>query len=169
MARFDYVKTRREDVQKIPVQYEKLVRLGAKLYMKLNVAVYKMSGGRFMNKDPANKPICLVTMTGRKTGQRREIPLMHVPHGDRKILVASLAGISKNPLWYHNLKAQPACRVVHRGREVVCTSREAEGEERERLWTEALATYGGYAEYAARTRRRIPVMVLKPTGGCEIP
>jgi len=34
MARFDYVKTRREDVREIPVRYEKLVRLGAKLYMK---------------------------------------------------------------------------------------------------------------------------------------
>ena len=112
MARFEYVKTRREDVQKIPVKYEKLVRLGAKLYTKLNVPVYKMSGGRLMNKGPADKPICLVTMTGRKSGKKREIPLMHVPHGEQKILVASLGGISKNPVWYYNLKATPDITIT---------------------------------------------------------
>jgi deazaflavin-dependent oxidoreductase (nitroreductase family) len=106
------VKTRREDVAEIPVRFEGLFRLGARLFSKINVAVYKMSGGRLMNKGPANKPICLVTMRGRKTGKKREIPLMHVPDGQRKILVASLGGISKNPVWYHNLKADPDVTIT---------------------------------------------------------
>jgi len=46
-------------------------RLGAKLYTKLNVAVYKMSGGRLMNTGPASKPICLVTMTCASSEPRR--------------------------------------------------------------------------------------------------
>lgn len=41
MAPFEYVKTRREDVPNIPGKYEKLVRLGAKLYTKLNVHEYQ--------------------------------------------------------------------------------------------------------------------------------
>jgi len=162
MARFDYVKTRREDVREIPVRYEKLVRLGAKLYMKLNVAVYKMSGGRFMNKDPANKPICLVTMTGRKTGQRREIPLMHVPHGDRKILVASLAGISKNPLWYYNLKATPEITISADGISREYRAREVSPEEKVSLWPVIVDAYPPYDEYQARTDRDIPVFVCDP-------
>ena len=109
MARFEYVKTRREDVAEIPVKHEKLVRLGAKLYGAVNVAVYKMSGGRLLNKGLASKPICLVTMTGRKTGKKRDIPLMHVPHGEQRILVASLGGISKMVL-------QPQSHARHRGR-----------------------------------------------------
>ena len=71
MARFEYVKTRREDVAEIPVKYEKLVRRAAGLFGRVNVAVYKISGGGLKN-GPANKPICLVTMTGRKQRGRHE-------------------------------------------------------------------------------------------------
>jgi deazaflavin-dependent oxidoreductase (nitroreductase family) len=153
MARFEYVKTRREDVAEIPVKHEKLVRLGAKLYGAVNVAVYKMSGGRLMNKGPANKPICLVTMTGRKTGKKREIPLMHVPHGEQKILVASLGGISKNPVWYYNLKATVS--GAYRAREV-------SAEEKASLWPVIVDAYPPYDEYQARTDRNIPVFVCDP-------
>ena len=43
-------------------------------------------------------------------------------------------------------------------------AREAEGEERERLWALAADGYPGYELYRARTSRRIPVMVLEPAG-----
>ena len=39
MAQFEYVKTRREDVREIPVKHEKFVRLGAKLFTKINVEI----------------------------------------------------------------------------------------------------------------------------------
>ena len=42
-------------------------------------------------------------------------------------------------------------------------AREAEGDERERLWKLATKLYSGYEDYQARaTRRRIPVIVLEP-------
>lgn len=164
MARFDYVNTRREDVAEIPVKYEKLVRLGAKLYSRLNVAVYQLSGGRLMSKGPANKPICIVTMTGRKTGKKREIPLMHVPLGDRKILVASLAGISKNPVWYHNLKANPQITITADGATLAYRAREVAPDEKASLWPTIVAAYPPYDEYQARTDRDIPVFVCDPVG-----
>jgi len=162
MARFEYVKTRREDVAEIPVKHEKLVRLGAKLYGAVNVAVYKMSGGRLMNKGPANKPICLVTMTGRKTGKKREIPLMHVPHGEQKILVASLGGISKNPVWYYNLKATPDITIAADGASGAYRAREVGAEEKASLWPVIVDAYPPYDEYQARTDRDIPVFVCDP-------
>jgi deazaflavin-dependent oxidoreductase (nitroreductase family) len=162
MDRFEYVKTRREDVREIPVKYEKLVRLGAKLYMTVNVAVYKMSGGRLMNKGPASKPICLVTMTGRKTGKKRDVPLMHVPHGERKILVASLAGISKNPVWYYNLKANPDITIRADGVTRAYRAREVSPEEKAELWPLIVDAYPPYDEYQARTDRDIPVFVCDP-------
>jgi len=162
MARFEYVKTRREDVAEIPVKYEKLVRLGAKLFTKVNVMVYKLSGGRLMNKGPANKPICLVTMTGRKTGQKREIPLMHVRHGEQKILVASLAGISKNPVWYYNLKAIPDITITADGVTRAYCAREVGPEEKASLWPIIVEAYPPYDEYQARTDRDIPVFVCDP-------
>ena len=163
MARFDYVKTRREDVAEIPVKYEKLVRLGAKLYSTVNVAVYKLSGGRFMSKGPESKPICLVTMTGRKTGKKREIPLMHVPHGDQKILVASLGGISKNPVWYYNLKANPDVTITADGVTRAYRARGVGEEEKASLWPLIVEAYPPYDEYQARTDRDIPVFVCAPT------
>ncbi len=162
--RFDYVKTRREDVPPIPVKYEKLVRLGAKLYSQLNVAVYKWSGGRLMNKGPADKPICLVTMTGRKTGKAREIPLMHVPLGDRKILVASLGGISKNPGWYYNLRANPDVTITADGVTGRYRAREVGPGEKASLWPTIVEAYPPYDEYQARTDRDIPVFMCDPLG-----
>jgi len=163
MGRFEYVKTRREDVPEIPVKYEKFVRLGTKLYTAVNVAVYKVSGGRLMNKDPASKPICLVTMTGRKTGKKREIPLMHVPHGEQKILVASLAGISKNPVWYYNLKANPDITITAEGVTRAYRAREVGPEEKAELWPVIVDAYPPYDGYQARTDRDIPVFVCDPT------
>jgi deazaflavin-dependent oxidoreductase (nitroreductase family) len=161
MAQYEYVKTRREDVPEIPVKYEKLVRHGARLFAKLNVAVYKMSGGRLMKRAFA-KPICLVTMTGRKTGKKREIPLMHVPHGDQKILVASLGGISKNPVWYYNLKANPDITITVDGITRAYRAREVGSQEKATLWPVLVAAYPPYDEYQARTDRDIPVFVCDP-------
>jgi deazaflavin-dependent oxidoreductase (nitroreductase family) len=162
MASFEYVKTRREDVAEIPVKYEKLVRLGAKMFSRLNVVVYKLSGGRLMNKGPADKPICIVTMTGRKTGKKREVPLMHVPSGDRKILVASLGGISKNPVWYYNLKANPEVTITVDGVTRAYRTREVSPDEKASLWPTIVEAYPPYDEYQARTDRDIPVFVCDP-------
>jgi len=162
MARFEYVETRREDVAEIPIKYEKLVRLGSKLFAYVNVAVYKASGGRLMNKVMANKPICLVTITGRKTGKKREIPLMHVPHGEQKILVASLGGISKNPVWYYNLKATPDIRITADGITRAYRAREVSADEKASLWPVIVDAYPPYDEYQARTDRDIPVFVCDP-------
>jgi len=163
MARFEYVKTRREDVAEIPIKYEKLVRIGARLFGTLNAVVYKMSSGRLMNKGPANKPICLVTMTGRKTGKKRDIPLMHVPDGEQKILVASLGGISKNPVWYYNLKATPDITITADGITRPYRAREVGSEEKASLWPLIVEAYPPYDEYQARTDRNIPVFVCDPT------
>lgn len=163
MAQFEYVKTRREDVKAIPVKHEKFVRRAAKFFTKVNVAVYKASGGRLMNKIPGGRPICLVTMTGRKSGKMREIPLMHVPHGDQKILVASLGGISKNPVWYYNLKAAPEVTITADGVTRRYRAREVGPEEKASLWPVLVDAYPPYDEYQARTDRDIPVFVCEPT------
>jgi len=162
MAQHEYVKTRREDVAEIPVKYEKLLRLGVKLFAALNVAVYKVSGGRLMNKATGNKPICVVTMTGRKSGKKREIPLMHVPLGEQKILVASLGGISRNPVWYYNLKATPDIQITADGLTRAYRAREVSAEEKAALWPVIVEAYPPYDEYQARTDRDIPVFLCDP-------
>src|SRR6185312_1282309 len=91
------------------------------------------------------QPIALVTVKGAKSGVPRQTPLLFASDGDDIILLASNAGSTRHPAWYHYL------------------AREAEGSERERLWEIAADLYAGYDVYQGRAGgRRIPVMVLSP-------
>ena len=71
----------------------------------------------------------------------------------------------KHPAWYQNLRAHPDTTVqIGRKRRAV-HAREATEEERPRLWENAVAGYRPYRDYAARTSRRIPIIVLEPRAG----
>lgn len=109
------------------------------------------------------QPIVVLETMGSKTGLRRRTPLLHIPDGDRIVLIASFVGKPKNPAWYYNLKAHPRVRLFTRGGSGWYVAHEAEHEERDRLWQAACDFYSGYAQYQARTGGRIiPVMVLTP-------
>ena len=161
MAQFDYVKTRREDVKPIPPKAEKLIKRITQGFMRLNVAVYKASGGRLMGSF-LGKPIFIVTMTGRKSGKKYEIPLMHVRYGDKKILVASMGGASKNPTWYYNLKAKPDITILADGKTRAYRASQVSPEEKAKLWPPIVEAYGPYDQYQARTDRDIPVFLCEP-------
>ena len=132
-----------------------------KAMTRLNVFVYTISGGRLMNKLAGN-PICLVTMTGVKSGRSRIIPLMYVPHGDDVLLVASQAGAPTHPVWYHNLVAQPDIEIEEGGRKRAMRARIADAEEKARLWPVCVKSYAPYEDYRHRTTRDIPVFVCEP-------
>ena len=53
----------------------------------------------------ANMPLLLLTTTGAKSGRAITKPLVYTREGDRIVIIASFAGGSKNPPWYHNLGA----------------------------------------------------------------
>ena len=127
----------------------------------LNVFVYTISKGRMMNKF-AGDPICLVTMTGAKSGRRRTIPLMYVPYRDGVLLVASLGGARSHPLWYHNLVAHPDVTVLESGRRRHLRARLLAGEERAAAWPVCVEHYAPYAEYQEKTNREIPVFCCEP-------
>ena len=106
----------------------------------------------------------LLTTTGRKSGKARTSPLLYTPAGDGYAVIASKGGAPKHPLWYLNLQASPHAEVTV-GRETRHVhARDAEGDERERLWRALADAYPGYDRYAQKTSRRIPVVVLEPAG-----
>jgi deazaflavin-dependent oxidoreductase (nitroreductase family) len=107
-------------------------------------------------------PIALVTTTGRRSGEPRDVTIPFVRDGARYVFVASNAGDTRDPDWVHNLRATPGATLTVGGRTVPVRGREADGEERERLWALAAETNPDYLEYERRvTNRRIPVMVLE--------
>jgi len=128
---------------------------------KLNIPLYRLSGGR-IGGSLAGSPVLLLTTTGRKSGQQRTAPVVYLAYGERQVVIGSNAGHSKTPAWSLNLKANPEAEVeIGRKRRPV-RARVAEGEERAELWRRINQQYSGFDDYEARTDREIAVFVLEP-------
>jgi len=152
----------KKEVKPIPEKWNGAIRAVMKVYTRLNVAVYRVSGGRLMNRFPNGSPICLVTMTGRKSGKKRTIPLIYVPNGKDVILVASQGGMSTNPLWYYNIRANPEVGITAEGETRRMIAHEASTKEKAAVWPVAVKAYPDFEDYQARTTRNIPVFICKP-------
>jgi len=107
-------------------------------------------------------PVIIVTNTGRKTGAIRKTPLMRAVDGDNYILVASRGGAPDNPLWYHNLVADPDVEIRDEAKIVKMRAREiVDAAEKKRLWDIAVAAFPPYQEYQDKTDRAIPVFLAE--------
>jgi deazaflavin-dependent oxidoreductase (nitroreductase family) len=126
-----------------------------------HVRVYRESGGEDGYIWKEGSTILLLTTIGRKTGQPHTTPLIYAADGDRYVIVASQGGAPKHPGWYRNLVKTPEVEVQVKDEVFTAHARTAEGEERERLWRRANEVWRHYDEYALRTNRRIPVVVLE--------
>ena len=133
-----------------------------KLFSRLNVWVFRATGGRIGKRFPGGGPVGLLTFTGRKTGKRRTIPLVYGLEGERVALIASQGGMPKHPIWYYSLVEQPEVefQIGSDRRRYRC--REVAGEEGERAWKSCTVHHPDFDEYAKRTDRVIPVFVLEP-------
>lgn len=128
---------------------------------KLNVPVYRLSGGRIGGKIN-QAPVLLLTTTGRKSGQKRTAPVVYLAEGDNLVVIGSNAGHSRTPAWSLNLKANPDAEVEVGREQRRMRARVAEGEERADLWRRHNEQYSGFDEYETRTDRNITVFVLEP-------
>lgn len=109
-------------------------------------------------------PTLLLTTRGRKSGEPRTIAIIFRQVGDAYVLIASKGGAPTHPLWYLNIEADPDVEVQVKADRFAARARVAEGEERERLWAEAVEGWPNYDVYQSRTTRRIPVVVLERKG-----
>lgn len=129
---------------------------------------YKATGGEeghiWKGVDGKQSLPCLIlTTTGRRSGKQYETALIYGKDGDSYVIVASVGGAPKSPLWYENLAANPQVELQVMADKFPATARTASGEERARLWTmmaEIFPTYEAYHE-SAKAHREIPVVVLE--------
>jgi deazaflavin-dependent oxidoreductase (nitroreductase family) len=128
---------------------------------KLNVPLYRLSGGRIGGRLDRT-PVLLLTTTGRKSGQQRTAPVAYLADADRYIVIGSNAGHARVPAWSLNLKANPKAEVEVGRKRISVGARVAEGEERAGLWRKMNEQYSGFDDYAARTDRDIALFVLEP-------
>lgn len=106
-------------------------------------------------------PLLLLTTTGAKSGRRYTTPLMSLPDEGRLAVFASKAGAPTNPDWYHNVIANPTVTVEFGDKTFEARAVEVTGEERDRLYARQAALRPPFAEYEAKTKRKIPVIVLE--------
>lgn len=125
-----------------------------------HVRVYRETGGEtgyIWNGVTA----LLMTMTGRKSGEKRTIPIIFTEVDGKYVIIASKGGAPKHPVWYLNVSEDPNVEVQIKDEVFDATARTAEGEERERLWAAAVENWPNYDVYQSRTDREIPVVVLE--------
>jgi len=106
-------------------------------------------------------PVVVITSRGAKTGKLRKTPVMRVEHEGRYAAVASKGGAPTNPLWYHNLRADPRVELQDGPIKTDMIARLTTGEDRTSWWERAVAAYPDYADYQQKTSRLIPVFVLE--------
>ena len=127
----------------------------------VHTAIYRASsgglGGRFGGGD-----VCLVRMTGARSGRELEIPLMYVPYREGVILVASFAGAPRHPAWYYNLVAHPQIDVTWKKQSKRLVARQATSAEKAEVWPLCCQHYRDFDLYQRRTGRDIPVFICEP-------
>jgi F420H(2)-dependent quinone reductase len=135
-------------------------------WVRDQVELYERSGGtEGTTLRDTGLPVIIVTHTGNKTGAIRKTPLMRVRDGASYVLVGSMGGAPTNPVWVHNLRANPDVEI--RDHAVVRPMRVREVNdraERARLWKLAVAAYPPYEDYQAKTTRQIPVFLAELRG-----
>jgi deazaflavin-dependent oxidoreductase (nitroreductase family) len=128
---------------------------------KLNVPVYRLSGGRIGGK-VGRGPVLLLTTTGRKSGEARTAPVLYLADADRFVVINTNAGNAKTPAWSLNLRANPEAEVEVGRKRFEVRSRLAEGEERADLWRRHMEQYEGWDFYESQLDREVGVFVLEP-------
>ena len=133
-------------------------------WVREQVELYEGSGGtEGTTLLDTGLPCIIVTHMGNKSGGIRKIPLMRVKVEDSYVLVGSMGGQPKNPVWVYNLRANPDCEIRDATEVTKMRAREVTDDaERDRLWAACVEAFPPYEEYKAKTERKIPVFLAEP-------
>jgi deazaflavin-dependent oxidoreductase (nitroreductase family) len=110
----------------------------------------------------AGATMVLLSTTGAKSGSLRVNPLVCLPEDDGSLYVfASKAGAPDNPDWFHNLKAHPDVEVEFGDEKFKAIATPITGAARDEIYARQAERMPGFAEYAEKTTRTIPVVALR--------
>tara|TARA_B110000263_G_scaffold101527_1_gene88818 strand:+ start:1123 stop:1566 length:444 start_codon:yes stop_codon:yes gene_type:complete len=131
------------------------------------VELYENSGGtEGITLRDTGLPCIIITHKGWKTGAIRKTPVMTVQDGSSYVLIASMGGAPRHPLWYHNLRLNPFVEIRDKTKTYNMKVREVVNPtERQRLWKIAVKAYPPYQDYQKRTERIIPVFIAELVKG----
>lgn len=128
----------------------------------LDAKVVKRTGGKFGLLGNYGLPQCLLTSTGRKSGQKRTVTLLYGTRAPGEyVLIGSNFGQKHHPAWALNLEANPQCTFDAEGHAQEMIARLVSDEqEREAIWQLMYEIWPAYNAYRGRAGRDIKVFVL---------
>ena len=147
--------------QSQPQQPDKMKRALRRAFMRVHIALYRLSGGLLGSRSPG-RSFMLLTTIGRKSGLERVTPIFYLPKADHFLLIASNWGGQQQPIWWLNLQAHPQAKVRVGRKNLTVIARQADAEERARLWPSIVSRYTEFAHYQQQVTREIPIIILSP-------
>jgi deazaflavin-dependent oxidoreductase (nitroreductase family) len=127
----------------------------------VSVGVYRLLGARLKI---GGVPLLLLTTVGARSGAaRRTLVADFVESDGTHLIVASAGGSAKHPAWYFNVARHPDQVWIEVNKQTLRVEPQAlTGGEREIAWQSVVARSPGFASYAQKTDREIPVLRLVP-------
>ena len=138
-------------------------RVAPPIITPLDRFLHRVTGGRVLTSRGL-LPSLLLTTTGAKTGQPREVPLACVPDGDVIYLVGSNFGRERHPAWTGNLLKTPRARVAFDGERFDVDAELLDPEEKAAVWPKLVRVWPTYDRYVERSGRDIRVFRLTRAG-----
>ena len=127
----------------------------------LMVSLYRLTDGKFGGRVQGLQ-VLLLTTIGRTSGEERITPLGYFMEDGSYIVSASNAGRDTHPAWFHNLRANPHVMIEIKDRQFEAEAEVASSEKRRSLWSQLISLSPTYANYARKTTREIPLVILRP-------
>jgi deazaflavin-dependent oxidoreductase (nitroreductase family) len=115
---------------------------------------------------PWGDQVLLMTAKGATTGRDITTPVVHRRQDNDYVVVASKGGAPDNPKWFRNTQVNPIVEAeVAAGdgteRFTARARVAADGDEHDRLYAYMTEVWPGFADYAKKTDRTIPVVILE--------
>jgi F420H(2)-dependent quinone reductase len=123
--------------------------------------LYRVSGGRLMGK-VRGMPVLLITVAGRKTGDKHTNPVLYLDDDGKYVVTGSAGGSAEEPQWFKNLRRTDQAEIEVGRRHLPVSVEVTEGAEREVLWQRLLVRAPFFADYQKKVERQIPMAVLTP-------
>lgn len=136
---------------------------------RLDRRLQRATHGRWTVLGRARLPQLVLTTRGRRTGEPREVVLLHARDRDSWVVLASNWGQAQHPAWALNLLAEPRAQVTVGAVSTPVVARAAAPDEAAALLPRMRALWPGYEAYERRAGRELYLFVLDPVGDDESP